>query len=141
LGAKNQWPVTLNWQSTNPATNFLPQNQKTQNGSVPSGVTSGAMASTNLIYSQIMDVSRADAVGISLTFSGTPTGVIQIMVANLDAVFYALTFNPGLSQPAGAAGGFYVNLSEIGFKFVMVEYTNTSGTGTLTGTVQMKDWN
>jgi len=142
MSGKNQTPFTLNWQATSPATNFLPNNPSLYGGgSAPSGTLAGAMASTNTIYSQIVDISKMDSIGLSVTYTGTPTGTIQVMVANADVNFYALTFSPVLTQPAGAAGGFYVNLAQIGAKYLMLQYTNTSGSGSLTITGQMKDWN
>jgi hypothetical protein len=142
MGHKNQYPVTFNWQATNPATGFVPNNpNQNSGGSAPSGNASGAMTSTNTIYSQIVEISRMDNVGLSVTYAGTATGTFQVMVANSDIVFYALTFDPVLAQPAGSSGGYFVNLSELGAKYLMLQYGNTSGAGTLTVTGQMKDWN
>jgi hypothetical protein len=142
VSGKNQYPLDFNWQSTNPATGFLPLNNNTQaQGSKPSGVLGGAMASTNTIYTQIVDVSRMDNMGITLTWTGTPTGTIQVMVGSKGNDFYALTFSPVLTQPAGSAGGYYVNLTQLGAKYLMLQYANTSGSGTLTSYVQFKDLN
>jgi len=159
LSGKNQSPITLgpnapsvsslpanspgmSWQSTNPATGFYPQNMTVQQqGSAPSGLLNGAMASTNTIYTQIVDVSRIDNCGLEVTWTGTPVGVFQVMVSNSGINFYALTFNPALSQPAGSASGFAINLNQLPFKYFMLQYTNTSGTGVLTAYAQVKDLN
>lgn len=141
MSGKNQYPVTFNWQSTNPATTLRPLNANTQTGSIPSGVTTGAMASTNTIYSQILDISRMDNIGITIGYTGTPTGTLTVQVANADAVFNALTFNPALTQPSGSAGGYFINITQLGSKYIMLQYVNTSGTGVLTATAQMKDLN
>jgi hypothetical protein len=142
MSGKNQFPVTFQWQSTNPATGFLPLNLKTQaQGSVPSGVIAGTMSGTNTIYSQILDISRMDNQGLEVTWTGTPAGTFSVMVSNSGINFYALTFNPVLTQPAGSAGGYAIDLNQLPFKYVMLQYTNISGTGTLTVYGQQKDLN
>src|SRR5580693_1854551 len=108
MSQKNQCPITLgpnaptfgnpvnapgmSWQATNPATGFLPLNLTTQGqGSLPSGQLNGAMAGTNTIYTQIVDVSRMDNIGLELTWTGTPTGTISILASNSVINFSALT--------------------------------------------------
>jgi hypothetical protein len=137
MSLKNQYPSTLNWQSTNPITSFLP-NPHTY-GSQPSGVVSGTMSGTNTIYSNILDISRMKGIGLEVTWSGTPTGTYSILVSNSGISFYSLTFNPTLGQPSGSAGGEAIQLSPIDFKYLLVEYTNSSGSGTLTTYLQLKD--
>lgn len=158
MSGKNQTPITLgqlsvnfglpanspgfSWQATNPATGFLPLNNNTnQQGSLPSGNISGAMASTNTIYSQIIDISRMDNMGLEVSWTGTPTGTFQVMVSNSGINFYALTFNPALTQPAGSPGGYAVDLNQLPFKYIMLQYTNSTGSGTLTAYGQVKDLN
>jgi len=141
MSGKNQFFLTVQFQTTNPATGFIPNPQQNGGGSVPSGVTSGTMTDSTTIYSQIIDVSRMDNIGISVTYTGTATGTIQVQVANSDLIFYPLTFNPVLAQPAGSSGGYFINLTQLGSKFIMLSYTNSSGSGTLTATAQMKDLN
>ena len=99
------------------------------------------MASTNVIYSQIMDISRMDNGGLEINYVGTATGTIQIMCSNSGVNFYALTFNPVLAQPSGVSGGYLINLNQVPFRYVMIQYTNSSGSGTLTAFGQFKDLN
>jgi hypothetical protein len=159
MSGKNQGPVVLgpnaptvsslpanspgmSWQSTNPATGFLPLNNNTsQQGSVPSGLINGAMSGTSTIYTQIVDVSRMDNVGLEVTYTGTATGTIQVMVSNSGINFYALTFNPALTQPSGSSGGYAISINQIPFKYFMVQYTNTSGSGTLNVYAYVRDIN
>lgn len=140
MSGKNQYPIVFNWQSANPATGFLPL-KANQTGTPPSGVVNGVMTSTNVIYSQIIEVSRMDCSGIELTYTGTPTGNFEVFVSNSGINFYPLTFNPALAQPSGSAGGYYINLSDMGFKYLLLKYTNASGSGVLTAYGQAKDWN
>jgi len=142
LSGKNQFPETFNWQSSNPATTFLPVNNNTVNkGSIPSGIINGTMSSTNTIYSQIVDISRMDNMGLEVTWTGTPTGTFSVMVSNSAINFYALTFSPSLAQPSGSASGYAVNLNQLPFKYIMLQYTNISGSGVLTVFGQSKDLN
>lgn len=141
MSGKNQFPCELNWQSTSPVTGFLPLNNNTAGkGSVPSGVAGGTMASTNTIYSNILDVSRMDNIGLELNWTGTPTGTISVLVSNSGVNFYALS-SPTISQPSGSASGTTVQLNQLPFKYMMLSYTNASGSGTLTAFIQLKDLN
>lgn len=139
MSGKNQFPNTFNWQSSNPATGFLPTHNP--GGSTPSGVVSGVMASTNTIYSQIIDLSKMDNVGLEVTWTGTPTGTLTVNVSNSGLNFYALTFNPSLTQPTGSADGIAINLNQLPFKYMMLKYINASGSGVLTVYGQNKDLN
>ncbi len=139
MSGKNQFPFPFNWQSSSPVTGFLPQ--KSPTGSAPSGTLSGTMATTATIYSQILDVSKIDNMGLEVTWTGTPTGTFSVMVSNSGINFYALTFNPVLAQPAGSASGYAVNLNQLPFRYIMLQYVNASGTGTLTVYGQNKDLN
>src|SRR3954463_11474741 len=108
---KSQFPATLNWSSTNPVTNFLPSpgpNCSVAGNSPLSGTLAGTMASTSTIYTNIIGLRQVDNVGIEVTWTGTPTGTISVMVSNSGAVFYALTFDPVLAQPAGSGSGYVI---------------------------------
>lgn len=140
MSGKNQYPQAFDWQSTSPVSGFLPL-KANQSGSPPSGAHTGAMASTNAIYSQIVDISRMDNGGLEVTWTGTPTGTFSVMVSNSGINFYALTFNPAIAQPSGSDGGYAVNLNQLPFKYLMLQYVNSSGSGVLTVAGQMKDLN
>lgn len=131
MGHKNLFPNTYNWQSTDPAPTLLPL-KANQTGSIPSGSVGGAMASTNVIYSNILEISRMDNIGLQVDWTGTPTGTFEVMASNDGVTFHAITFNPSLAQPAGSAGGYLVNINQFSWRYIMLRYTNTSGTGTLT---------
>jgi hypothetical protein len=143
LSGKNQAPCVINWQSTDPRTNFLPLNANTQGkGSVPSGTLAGTMATTATIYSNILDVSRMDNIGFEIAWSGTPTGTLSVVTSNSAINWNALTFsNPTLAQPNGSAAGMSISLNQLPFKYVLLIYTNASGSGSLTVYNQVKDLN
>jgi hypothetical protein len=104
-------------------------------------VVGGAMASTNTIYSNIVDVSKMDNVGIEYAWSGTPTGTLSILVSNSGINFTALVFSPVLTQPAGSASSGLASISQFPFKYIYLKYVNVSGAGTLTAYGQYKDLN
>lgn len=140
MSGKNQFPITINWQSTNPQTGFIP-NQNYQGGTKPSGTAGGAMASTNTIYSQIMDLSRMDNLGIEVNWTGTPTGTLTMLGSTSGVNWPSITFNPALTQPAGSASNYLLNMNQYPWKFMMFQYVNVSGSGTLTLYMQCKDLN
>jgi len=139
MGHKNQAPIVINWQSTNPTIGFLPTHP--QGGSIPSGTLSGTMSGTNTIYTNIVDISRMDNIGLEVTWTGSPTGTIQVMVSNSGINFYALTFDPVLAQPSGSASGYVINVNQIPFKYIFLQYQNSSGSGVITVYMQVKDIN
>ena len=67
---------------------------------------------------------------LELQWTGTPTGTITIYGSVSGTNFYPL---PSLSvnSPAGSADGTLVDLTYTGVMYVYVQYTRTSGTGTL----------
>lgn len=155
MSGKNQTPITsgpngtppntpgFSWQSINPATSFLPLNLHTQSqGSIPSGVINGVMTGTNTIYSQIVDVSRMDNIGLEVNWTGTPAGTLTIDVSISGINFYPLSsYNNTLPQPAGSAGGYPLTLTLLPYKYFMLKYINASGTGVLNVYGQLKDLN
>lgn len=138
---KSQFPNTYNWQTTSPVTGFLPgpgPNQSVAGNSPLSGTLSGTMSSTNTIYTNILGLAQIDNHGVEITWTGTPTGTISVMVSNSGKNFYALTFNPSLAQPSGSAGGYVIALTGIPFKYLFIQYTNASGSGNITAYGQSK---
>lgn len=133
MGDKKKNVYQLNWSTTSP----VPFNKN-----VPFvGSTSGTMSGTSTIYSNVMPIGNFDNSGLEITWTGTPTGTISVMCSVSGQVFYALTFNPALAQPLGAGGGYLVDLNQVPFGLVMLQYTNSSGTGVLTAFIESKDLN
>lgn len=99
------------------------------------------MASTNVIYSNILEVSRIDNIGLQVDWTGTPTGTFEVMASNSGKSFHSLTFDPALAQPAGSAGGYIVDINQFPWKYILLRYTNASGAGLLTVYGENKDLN
>lgn len=139
MSGKNQYPSIFNWQSTNPQTGFLPAN--TSSGSIPSTVVLGTCSSTNTIYTNILEVSRMDNHGIEMAWTGTPTGTLTVVGSNSGLNWFSLTFNPALSQPTGSALVYGIDLNQYPWKYVMLQFVNESGSGTVAAYAQLKDLN
>lgn len=133
MGNKNQNTFHFNWQSATPIP-FVPNTSLT-------GVTAGVMATTATIYSNIVDVTIKDNLGLEVTWTGTPTGTISILGSASGAAFYALTFSPVLTQPSGSADGYLIDLNQFPWKYILVKYVNASGSGTLSVYLTTKDLN
>jgi len=138
---KAQFPSTFNWQTTSPITGFLPgpgPNQDVAGNSPKSGLITGVASSTNTIYTNILGLRQSDNQGIEITWTGTMTGTLSVMVSNSGINFYALTYNPALAQPAGTPGGYVIANIGIPFQYCFLQYTNSSGSGTITAYNQCK---
>lgn len=137
MSGKNQFPFTVNYQSTDPSTGFLPV--PGDKGSAASGNPNGVMTGTNTIYSQIFEVSRMDNIGIEFNWTGTPTGAWFVFASNSGKHFYDLQIT--FPNPAGSAGGLLLNLNQFPFKYFYIKYVNASGVGVATAYCQAKDLN
>ena len=133
MGVKKRNSFLLNWSTTSPIP-FSPN-------AVLSGVTSGAMTGTSTIYSNIQDISNTDNQGLEVTWTGTPNGTISVLGSEGGTDFYSLTFDPPLGQPIGVGDGYIININQFPFRYLLVEYTNTSGSGSLTIWLGSKDVN
>lgn len=133
MGNKKRLSFAFNWQSSTP----VPFNPNT----ALTGVLTGTMSGTNTIYSNIQDISNTDNQGLEITWSGTPTGTISVLCSESGLYFYPLTFNPAITQPTGSAGGYLIDLNQVPWRYVMVQYVNASGSGVLTMWLGSKDLN
>lgn len=84
------------------------------------------------VTSPVIDASYQDNVGLEIAWtSANAEGTITIEASNSGDTFYALTFDPALTQPSSNNGGYLVNLNQFPYAFYRVKYTRSSGTGTL----------
>ena len=103
--------------------------------------TTGIMTGTSTIVSAATNIQNLDNVGIQVSWTGTPVGVVSVLCSVDGVSYYALTFSPALAAPAGSATGMLVSLNQVPFNFVKVSYTNTSSTGVLSAFITGKDIN
>ncbi len=104
-------------------------------------ITDGVMTGTAVLTSEVFNIQNLDNVGLQVDWTGAAVGVIQVL-ASIDAVnYHAFTFDPALAQPAGTAGGYMINLNQVPFPYVKVQYTNASSTGVLNVWLSAKELN
>ncbi len=81
-----------------------------------------------------------DNVGIQVTWTGTPTGVLDVQVSmditNLG--WQSVPFDPSPSQPAGADGSNWYEINQTPAGFVRLIYTAASGAGVLKAKIAAK---
>lgn len=133
MGVKKRNSYQLNWSAT--------QNVPYSPNTPASGVVNGAMSGTNTIYSNVQDISNFDNEGLEITYAGTATGTISVLCSESGSHFYPLTFDPVLTQPSGSSGGYLVDLNNVPWRYVMIQYVNASGSGTLSIWLGSKDVN
>lgn len=111
-------------------------------------ITNGSMTGTTTITSNEIDVTQADLAAIELVWSGTPNGTFQIQ-AGVQVLGGGAASGSGagvtwtnIISPAptavGAAGSHLINLADMAFSKVRVQYTNVSSTGTLNAFITLK---
>jgi hypothetical protein len=102
-------------------------------------VAATAISGTNTYTSAITDLNQMHNVGLDVRFTGTPTGTLSVMCSNDGVTFTALTFNPAITQPTGAALNLLINLNQVPFRYVQLQYVNSTGSGTIISYLTSKD--
>jgi len=121
--------------------------------------TNASMTGTTILFSPVTNILYRDSALVQLQWTGTPTGTFQIQVCS--------DYKPALTQTAGygapnsgtwsvlpvqdpVAGTDYTtiptsvgspisaNLTQLAHAWLMVVYTNISGTGILNGYISAK---
>lgn len=111
-------------------------------------IKNGVMTGTTVLISTPQNLQNFDNTGLEVTWTGTSVGSFAVLgsvsaiVPQAAAVnYYSLTFNPPLPGPAGAAGGYLIDLNNFPFPEMEFQYTNASGTGVLNVYLYSKDLN
>lgn len=104
-------------------------------------ITNGVMAGTSTLNSIPTNVMNLDNLCLQVRWSGTPTGTFSVLGSNDNINFDALTFNPTLAQPSGSAGSYLIDLNQVPFAWLMVQYVNSAGSGVLNVSIFGKDLN
>lgn len=108
-------------------------------------MTDGNMASS--LSSIGIDLNQTVMYSIQAVFSGSPVGTLKLQISNDIVPVAPVAGNPVGSNPAAnvvnwtdytgsstavsAAGNFVWNVFDVGYRWVRVVYTRSSGTGTL----------
>lgn len=117
-------------------------------------ISNGAMSGTNTITSQVTAITGLDNIGFQFDWTGSPTGTFQVQISsnyNQDENGVVLsagtwvpitvtywngsTFVTATSIPTSVGTPIYVDISVISAPYIRCQYTNASGSGTLTAVV------
>jgi hypothetical protein len=100
-----------------------------------------AVTGSNTYTSQPINVKNLDNVMLQLIWTGTPTGVFSVLHSPDGVLYDSITLSPIITQPAGSSGHWSVVLQGEPGQYVMVQYVNASGSGTVDVIVAAKDVN
>lgn len=100
------------------------------------------------VTSSAVHIMYLDNVGVQFVWSGTPTCTLNVLVSNqttlgsnpptpVSGSFTTLTLT-GVTNPAGSAGTFWIDLNQLGAEWVEVQYASCSGSGTLSAYLSAK---
>lgn len=104
-------------------------------------IDTGSMTGTATLLSTVFNANNLDNVGLQVSWTGTPTGVLSVQCSVDAANYIDLTFNPAITQPSGSAASYLIDLNQVPFPYVRVKYVNSSGSGTLDVWLSAKDIN
>lgn len=88
------------------------------------------MSGTSVVTSQPIDISNYESTSIQPVWTGTPTGTLKVLVSN-DGTNYTDIGATIPTQPAGSASSTFIPLYATCAKWMKLQYTNASGSGTL----------
>lgn len=100
------------------------------------------------LTSLITCIQYLDNISLQLNFTGVPVGTFQVLGSNdhyevnnqveIPGTFIPITLSPA-PVAAGAAGNILMNLNQLGFAYIMLTYTYTSGSGILNAFINGKE--
>lgn len=112
----------------------------------PVVILSAGDMSTASLNSVGIDLNQTVLYSIQAVFTGAPVGTLKLQIsndfvatptaggANLASAVTHWTDYTGSSYSVSAAGDFAWNVFDVGYRWVRMVYTKTSGTGSLTAT-------
>jgi hypothetical protein len=102
-------------------------------------VTDAPMASG--FSSVAQNIENFDNLGMQVSWTGTAAGTVSVTTSIDGTNYSALTFSPSITQPAGASGSFLLNLNQVPYPLIKINYAATSGTGKFNTYIFSKDIN
>lgn len=101
-------------------------------------ITNGTMGGN--LTSIVTNAQYQDNIGMQVKWtSSDAVGVIAVEASINGSDYYALTFNPALTQPSSDNGGYLIDINQFPFIYYRITYTRTSGTGTFNAWVTSKE--
>lgn len=92
-----------------------------------------AVSSTSVYTTSALDISSFQSFSYQAVWTGTPTGAILVLVSNDGVNFKDLGASVS-PNPSGSADGTMIHCYGVPAKWAKLQYTNASGSGTLTVT-------
>lgn len=93
---------------------------------------------TDAITSKAIHAKQARTIGLTIIFTGSPTGTFTVEASNDETNWIELVFTEGAITAAGSPGSHALTLKEYPYEFIRVLYAFTSGTGSLNVQAKMK---
>lgn len=95
------------------------------------------------IESDPVNIEFLDNIAIQLNFTGTGVGTFAVEVSldhetNTAGTFVAIDLSPAPAA-VGSADSIFLDLNQLGARWIRVTYTSTSGTGTLNAFLTAKE--
>jgi hypothetical protein len=92
-------------------------------------ITNGDMSQPSITQAIPTNIQNMDNVALQLEWTGAPVGTFAIFGSVNGVNYRQITTN--VTPPAGSPGGTIVDLNQLSFQWIYVQYTKTSGAGTL----------
>jgi len=108
-------------------------------------LTAGDMS--GILHSEVLDLGEIDLGSIQAIYTGAPVGNLTLELSNdiialggdPNSLVANWTVYAGSSQAIAAAGNFIYNISNMGYKWLRMVWTPSSGTGVLNATAMVKN--
>ena len=99
---------------------------------------SQAVSGTTAYRSASIDMLCMDVAALELQWTGNPIGTLSVDASINGTVWYPTGNAVTNPTGAGASDNSLINLAGVGFRYLSLSYTNSSGSGTLTTTAVAK---
>jgi hypothetical protein len=96
-----------------------------------------AASMTSTVTSPVTTIQWLDNIAIQFNFTGTPTGTFFVQGSldydpntNNPGTWNSITLNP-VPVAAGSSGSILINMDELSFPYIRIQYVPSGGTGSL----------
>ena|SRR5258706_13808615 len=127
------------------------------NNNFSAAQSNNVMTGTSTLTSSVSDIRYKDSIAFELEWTGTPVGTFTVQgcldfspsneiqgirgppnAGNWVTITNLADVNGNSLVAAGAPGQILINMTQVGWPYIRVQYTNTSGSGLLTGYMSAK---
>lgn len=100
----------------------------------PYTIFNAADMSQATLTSAVTNIAGLDNISFYASWTGTPTGTIDIQASHDNSTWFNIASTPWAS-PAGSADDAVASLNQLPWPWVRLKYTKTSSTGSLTASI------